>query len=137
MQVSPEEFDGLVQKALDSLPQEFRDRLTNLTIEVQPEPEGWILEEMGPDLMGLYLGTPWPERSVLDQPVLPDQIILYQKVIEEASETLEQLVDEVTITLFHEIGHALGLDEDEVLEFLEEPFYARRAASTDPFEELS
>jgi predicted Zn-dependent protease with MMP-like domain len=73
---------------------------------------------MAPDepLLGLFQGVALPDRSPFDPPLYPDTIFLYQEPLEQICETREMLEAEIEITLAHEVGHYLGLSEDQLAE---------------------
>jgi predicted Zn-dependent protease with MMP-like domain len=115
------EFEKLVEAALATIPEDFRDAIANMAIVVEDEPSLDLLEamEMDPEdtLLGLYQGTPLPERSSSHGNALPDVITLFQGPIEsEAEGDPEQIVYEIGETLIHELGHYFGLSEDEIEE---------------------
>lgn len=121
MKLSPEEFDALATRAIDRIPEELRDYLENIVISVQPRPSPELLEEMGMDpeedtLLGLYQGVALTERSATDPPTYPDTIFLFQEPIEEMCDTLEEIEEEIEITVVHEIAHYFGFDEDRLRE---------------------
>ena len=106
------EFDAVVQEAVESLPEPMRGAVHNVIITVADCPSSARGEE--DDLLGIFVGVPLNERSVFDPPGPPDRIYLFQRNLEEECETHEELVDEIYLTLVHEIGHYLGYDEDEL-----------------------
>jgi predicted Zn-dependent protease with MMP-like domain len=124
-------FRRIVANAIDTLPKQFRDALENLEIVVEEWPTeeelAWFADREGLDpddeegdlLLGLYQGTPLPERhESRDMGFLPDRITLYRKAIEEFCEGDEKaMAEEIRVTLLHEIGHYFGI-EDERLEEL-------------------
>lgn len=122
------EFLELVNEALEDIPQQFRDALTNIAIVVEDEPTPDQLEEVGiepPDtLLGLYQGTPLPERQWAHGNTLPDKVTLFQIPIEEASENEDDVVVAIGETLIHELGHYFGLSEEEIEE-IEEQYWRR------------
>lgn len=97
---------------MEDLPVEFRRHLDNVVISVQDEAED------DPDLLGIYIGQPLTERSLDQLVILPDQIILYQRPLEAACESEEELVEEIRITVVHEVGHFFGLSEEEIVDIL-------------------
>jgi predicted Zn-dependent protease with MMP-like domain len=117
------EFRALVDEALRTIPQDFRDALQNLAIVIEDVPSPAQLEDVGlaaPDtLLGLYEGIPLTERQWAHGNVLPDKITLFQQPIEDASEDEDDLVIAVGETLIHEIGHYFGLSEEEIEEIEE------------------
>lgn len=114
--VTDAEFHLLVEAAIADLPEDFRAELKNLDIVVEPLPDDETLAgepPLSPAILGLHVGTP-PESGAAGQ--LPNVIFLFQRNIERASRDHEHLAEEIRVTLLHEIGHYLGLDEDEVEE---------------------
>jgi predicted Zn-dependent protease with MMP-like domain len=131
--VTREEFDVLVEEALGTIPQRFRDALKNVAIVVEDEPTPEQLASIDDDededdfgeeltLLGLYEGTPLTERKWDDGNRLPDKVTLFQGPIEDASEDDDDVVIAIGETLIHEIGHYFGLSEDEI-EAIEEQYW--------------
>ncbi len=118
--LSPEEFQASVERALDYLPQEFREALDNISVVVEPFPDLETLRDAtpphDPEILGLFAGVPLPERSLAASGELPGVIYLFQKNIERESGSSGELEREIAITLYHEIGHALGFEESEMPE---------------------
>ena len=118
--LSDKEFDGVVQRAIARIPREIRQHLDNILISVQKRPSAELLEELGfpPDepLLGVFWGVPLMDRSVIDPAPFSDRIFLFQEVLEEMCETVEELEEEIAITVVHEIAHALGIGEDRLAE---------------------
>ena len=115
-----EEFNRLVEEALNDIPPRFKREMKNIAIVVEDEPSPEILQEVEvepPDsLYGLYQGTPLPQRAWGHGNALPDRISLYQRPIEEDSEDREDVIVAIAETLIHEIGHYFGLSEEEIEE---------------------
>lgn len=118
MRLSPEEFEELVDEALESIPPPFERYMEGLAVDVEPMPDGETLEEMGIDdprsLLGLYRGTPLTARSVEQSLRMPDSIVIYQRNIERMCRTRQQLVEQIRKTILHEVGHHFGMDEREL-----------------------
>lgn len=118
--LSDKEFDLVVQRAIAKIPREIRQHLDNIFISVQKRPSPELLEDLGypPDepLLGIFWGVPLMERSVMDPEPFPDKIFLFQEVLEETCETIEELEEEIEITVVHEVAHALGIEEDRLAE---------------------
>ena len=113
-----EEFQLVVEKTFESLPEQFQEVIDNLGIAVEDYPTEEIVSLMGlrskHELLGLYQGTPLPERGSWYgmTPVIPDRIFLYKENIErEGRSRLEETIRE---TLLHEIGHYFGMSEEEI-----------------------
>jgi predicted Zn-dependent protease with MMP-like domain len=115
-------FEQLVKRSLQRLPRKFLDALENISIEVEDEPDGEILDDMGIEdgaLYGLYQGTPLTEREWNYGNVLPDRIAIYQGPIERDARTDDEVEEIVLDTVVHEIGHYFGFD-DETLYAIED-----------------
>jgi predicted Zn-dependent protease with MMP-like domain len=120
VRLSEKEFDGIVNKALQHIPREIRGYLNNIVITVQKRPSKRMEEEMevgldGP-LLGLFEGVPLIERSVTSPPLYPDMIYLFQEPLEAMCETLEELEEEIEITVVHEVAHYVGMTEERLAE---------------------
>lgn len=114
------QFESLVQGAISELPQEFRDKLTNVAVVVEDYPSQELLDRMevphDETLFGLYEGVPLTERGHFDTPLYPDRILIFQGPIEDECETPDEIREEVRITLLHEIAHFFGFDDEELEE---------------------
>ena len=118
-EVDDVEFAALVEEAIRRLPERWRVTIeTDVPVRVDRRPTRRMLRDLGMDedelLLGLYEGTPLTERRVDYNGRLPDVITLFKEDIEEASEDGEDLVEQVRVTLLHELGHHFGLDEDQL-----------------------
>jgi len=115
--VSPAQFEGYVEEALASVPQKFRRYLDNVVVAVEEEASGEDYEETDtPDdeeLFGVFRGVPFFEREAA-APALPAQIAIFRGPILRACETRGEAVREIRDTVVHEIGHMLGLGDDEM-----------------------
>ncbi len=100
-------FKRIAERLLAELPADIRARIGNLAITIEED-----APQDSPDLMGVYLGVPYDEGD----PVVPNQIVLYKNNIEAECESEEEIPEQIRITLLHEIGHFLGLDEDDLTE---------------------
>ncbi|HEY3244268.1 MAG TPA: metallopeptidase family protein [Phycisphaerae bacterium] len=118
VKLAPKQFEALIERAVASIPPEFREYLDNVSIVIEPRPDHRTARRMGIDdpreLLGLYHGTPLTERSVEQSGQLPDRISLYQENIERACRSQDEVVEQVRATILHEIGHFFGLDEDDL-----------------------
>jgi predicted Zn-dependent protease with MMP-like domain len=103
------DFEEHVRRALESLPPELRQAMSNVEIVVEEE------NREDPDLFGLYLGVPLTERGGDYGGVLPDKIAVYRAPLqEEFGDDPAVLEDEIRITVLHEIAHHFGIDEDRL-----------------------
>lgn len=120
MKLSEKEFDKLVKKAMRRIPEEIRQYLENILISVQRRPSREMLEDMDLDpdepLLGLYWGVPLTERFVTAPPEYSDTIFLFQEPLEEMCESIQELEEEIEITVVHEIAHAMGIGEERLAE---------------------
>ncbi len=107
--VSPTEFEGLVADALDALPPALVARFSNVVVVVEDE------NEDEPDLLGLYEGVALTEREHYSG-ALPDRISLYRIPLCLMAEDLDDLVEEIVVTVVHEFGHHVGIDDDRLHE---------------------
>ena len=118
--LSSREFDRAVQRAILRIRPPIRKHLDNLVISVQKRPPPELLEEMGlpPDepLLGVYTGASLMERSHFDMLQYPDTIQIFQEPLEEMCETLDELEEEIEITVVHEVAHFIGMTEEELYE---------------------
>jgi predicted Zn-dependent protease with MMP-like domain len=120
MRFSPDEFADLVREALEDIPEPLAAYMRDLAVEVEPMPDERTCERLGLDdprsLLGLYHGVPLTGRSIQDSGRLPDRITIYQHNIERLCRTRRQVIRQVRTTVFHEVGHHFGLDEDDLAE---------------------
>jgi predicted Zn-dependent protease with MMP-like domain len=125
-------FARFVEEALATIPADFRARLDNVDVVVEDAPSPEVLRQMdvppGETLFGLYQGTPLTERGWAYGNALPDRIVIYQRPIETACETEDDVFDEICLTLIHEAGHYFGLGEDEIEAIEDEFWYGRSGA---------
>jgi predicted Zn-dependent protease with MMP-like domain len=107
--MSSAEFEGLVSRALDDIPAELTDMIENCVILVEdyPPPDE-------PGLLGLYDGVPLTERDTAYGGVLPDRILIFREPILAICDTGEDVVDEIHITVVHEIAHHFGIDDERL-----------------------
>lgn len=120
IRLSTREFEKVVEQAIARIPWEIRQHLDNMVIAVERRPSRELLEEMGiprgETLLGLFDGVPLTERSLTDPPLYPDTIYLFQDPLEELCSTREELIEEIEITVVHEVAHALGLSDERLEE---------------------
>ncbi len=111
-------FDAAVKEAIDALPDHAKPHLDNVIITIEPIPSDDELREgLSPTILGVFSGTPVDERNPLEPAHHQTaRITLYQRNLERFASTREELLEEIRITVLHEVGHLLGLDEDELAE---------------------
>ena len=121
MRISRREFDKAVERALKMIPEMFRTQMNNITISVEDRPSQDLLLEMevphDETLFGVFTGVPMPERSVIEPPLYPDAILIFREPLMAACHSLEELEEEIAITVVHEVAHFLGLSEKQLEEF--------------------
>jgi predicted Zn-dependent protease with MMP-like domain len=111
------EFAKIMQKALDSLPEEFRDRIRNVAVLLEDFPSVQLSTPSGQPkklLLGLFHGVPITKKSVFALPSGPDYVVLYQKNIEAVCSTEAEIREQIRRTVIHEFGHYFGMDEEQL-----------------------
>lgn len=120
MKLSSREFDKAVRKAIHRIPDEFREHLENIVISVQDRPSRELLEELGlpvdNSLLGIYRGDSLMDRSVTSPPIFPDTVFIFQQPLESMCADMDELEEQIAITVIHEIAHFLGMDEERLRE---------------------
>ena len=105
--LTDEQFDAIVEEALDLVPAELMAMLDNVVflVEAEPAPDE-------PDLLGIYEGTPLTERGEWwGQGSLPDRITLFRGPLTRLCDELEDLRHEIAVTVVHEVAHHFGIEE--------------------------
>lgn len=115
--VSREHFEALVEDGIRAIPEQFREQMRNLVIVAEAFPTKEQLQENGieedDDLLGLFEGLMAGEQGSGPWE-LPSKISIFQRASEEEAETGEELAEIVTETVWHEVAHYFGMEEDEV-----------------------
>lgn len=118
MDLTDSEFDQLITRAMDELPQKYIKGLQNVAIVYADEPDEYQSNKsglkVGHILLGLYEGIPLTKRGNGYNFVLPDKITLFKKSILTVSSTPEQLFEQIKRTLWHEIAHYYGLSHSDI-----------------------
>ena len=116
---SPEEFSALVLQALETLPAPYAKLAQEVSVVVEEEPPPDVLEDLelesADDLLGLYQGVSLADDSFFQpggQP--PACIAIYRGPILRLCVTAEEVRQEIRDTVVHELGHHIGLDDDEM-----------------------
>lgn len=104
-----EEFEEAVSDALDDIPPALTQMMDNVVILVEDDPPA---DE--PNLLGLYEGVPLTERDTAWAGVLPDSITIFRNPLQEACDTRERLIEQIKITVVHEIAHHFGIHDDRL-----------------------
>ncbi|HRD64010.1 metallopeptidase family protein [uncultured Nocardioides sp.] len=110
VEVDPDRFEEMVTEALDGLPDDLGELMSNVAVTVQhtPGPRG---------LLGLYRGIPLSRRTTSSYAgVLPDQITIYRLAICAICRTDAEVVEQVRRTVIHEVGHHFGIGDKRLRE---------------------
>jgi predicted Zn-dependent protease with MMP-like domain len=103
-------FESLVADALDRIPEALAELIDNVVV---------VVEDRHPDehdLLGLYEGVPLTEREAYGGLVMPDRITIYRLPVCEECDDAEDVVEEVAVTLIHEVAHHFGIDDERLEE---------------------
>jgi len=111
VEMSRERFEELVGEALDEVPAELLSMMNNVVVLVEDKPSDGSY-----DLLGLYEGTALTDRGWNYAGVLPDRITIYRLPTLRVCETETDVIDEVAITVVHEIAHHFGIDDHRLHE---------------------
>ena len=119
--VSRENFEALAEKALETLPEEYRNYFSNIIILVEDHPGNEDMSRLNSNkdlLLGLFSGVPYLHKGgFFNVPYpLPDKIILFQMNIERICSNEKELVEQIQKTLIHEVGHYFGFSDRELRE---------------------
>ena len=118
LEMSDTDFDQLVERSLAELPEPIRKHLEELPVLIERLPTAAILGSenppLPPDVLGLFVGRDLMSRTSLDVATSPGAIYLFRRNLLRFCHTLEELQKEVRVTVQHEVGHLLGLDEDDL-----------------------
>jgi predicted Zn-dependent protease with MMP-like domain len=104
--MTAQRFEELVADALDEIPAQLLDLLDNVVILVEDDPPG-----SDPDLLGVYEGHALTDRGWDYAGVLPDRITIFRNPILDLCASEDEVVDEVAVTVVHEIAHHFGIDD--------------------------
>lgn len=110
MRMSAERFEELVSDALDLIPLGLARAIDNVVVLVADR------HPTEPDLLGLYEGIALTERDSTYAGALPDTVTIYSESLLEVCDSEADVVEEVTITVIHEIAHHFGIDDDRLHE---------------------
>ena len=111
VEMTRERFEELVADALDTVPAELTDLIDNCVVLVEDEPPAG-----DPELLGIYEGTPLTERDSGYTMVMPDRITIFRNPTLAMCESEHEVVEEVAITVVHEIAHHFGIDDERLHE---------------------
>ncbi len=106
--VSREEFEDLVSLGLDEIPDELAELMDNVVVLVEDHPP------KGRSLLGLYEGVPLTSRGHYYAGALPDRIFIYRYPILRQCSTAEEVVEQVAVTVVHEVAHHFGISDERL-----------------------
>jgi predicted Zn-dependent protease with MMP-like domain len=121
VQLSAEAFDRALEDALAALPDSVRSYLSNVAITVEDLPSSDDLlasdPPLSPSILGVFRGSPLGHKASMDPwSHFPSSIVVYQRNLERYARDRTELIEQIEMTLIHEVGHFLGLDEAELRE---------------------
>lgn len=122
VQVSEQEFEAAVRDALDEVPPQLLAMLDNVAFFVEEEPgpdyaDPDATDEENAELLGIYVGTPLTDRDGgWAAGALPDRIVLFSGPLTRMCADIDELREEIAITIVHEAGHHVGIDEQRLHE---------------------
>jgi predicted Zn-dependent protease with MMP-like domain/Flp pilus assembly protein TadD len=109
-------FEKAAAEALADIPRSLREYVENVPILVEDFPSEDVMRyhSVSPQILGLFVGVPRTEAAVTTQALDQDRVILFKKNLEKVCRTRAELIEQIHVTVKHEIGHYLGLDEDDL-----------------------
>lgn len=110
VEMSEDDFDDLVAEALDTLPPELAALMDNVAVFVENQKPG------RPRLLGLYEGVPLTRRGHYYSGHLPDRITIFRRPIQRKCASPEEIIEQVRITVVHEVAHHFGISESRLHE---------------------
>jgi predicted Zn-dependent protease with MMP-like domain len=113
------EFERHVVRARDKLAEEFLRHLDEVAVSVEPLPSDEFLRDeeppLDPELFGLFVGIPLTRRTTFSPGgELPPRILLFKRNLERWFPEPDELVRQIAVTLYHELGHYLGMEEEDL-----------------------
>jgi len=116
--VTPELFRKHVARAIDEIPEEFRDKMENVEVLVEDFPDPETIHSLDLDsqwdLLGVYVGVPLTQQSVFSVNVMPERIYLYRRPILRAARRGTDVVQLIREVIIHEVGHHFGFDDEQL-----------------------
>lgn len=109
-------FRRAVSEAIDNLPRSIREYVDDVPVLVEDFPSEDLLvrEGVSPQILGLYIGTPRTEAEITAQPPDVTRVMLFKRNLEKVCSDRSELVEQIQVTVRHEIGHHLGLSEEDM-----------------------
>lgn len=119
LRLTHDDFSAVLEAAYADIPDQFRAAFKNVSVSVRDFPPLDVVRDTSSPInmyaLGYFDGVPLPDRTIDDpRSAMPSFVYIYKRNLERTCDTREDLVEEVRITLLHELGHFLGLDEDDM-----------------------
>src|SRR5699024_6300098 len=111
IRISREDFEEAVDDALDSLPEEIARAIAEANVAILVEEEPAPEQSGGTELLGLYEGIPLDKRSIFQGYAQPDRIFIFRGPLQRHARSREHLVEEIAVTVLHELGHLFGISD--------------------------
>jgi predicted Zn-dependent protease with MMP-like domain len=109
-------FEKVVSEALDNLPKSVREYIANVPVMVEdfPDRDLVVRERVSPQILGIFMGVPRTQAAMTEQVPDLDRVLIFKRNLEKLCRDREELIEQIQITVRHEIGHYLGLDESDL-----------------------
>jgi len=109
-------FSRVLETSLENLPRSIRERIEGVSLIIEDFPSLDLVrgERISPQTLGLFMGVPRTQAMMTEQVLDLDRIMIFKKNLEKICQDEEDLIDQIQITVRHEVGHYLGLDEDDL-----------------------
>jgi predicted Zn-dependent protease with MMP-like domain/Flp pilus assembly protein TadD len=109
-------FRQAAAEALDNLPRSIREYVEEVPVLVEDWPSRQLMaeENVSPQILGIYIGVPRTEAELSAQPHDLTRVILFKKNLEKICRDRDDLIEQIQVTVRHEIGHHLGLSEEDL-----------------------
>jgi predicted Zn-dependent protease with MMP-like domain/Flp pilus assembly protein TadD len=115
-EIDDESFERAAAEALRNLPRSIREYVENVPLLIEPFPPAELVanENVSPQILGIFVGVPRTEASASAPAVDVDRVVLFKRNLERMCRDTEDLIEQIQITVKHEIGHYLGLSEEDL-----------------------
>lgn len=116
VRIEDEAFERVVRESMDNLPRSIREHVEHVPVLVEDFPSVDLItqENLSPQILGLFLGVPRTAAGETEQPTDLDRVLLFKRNLEKVCRDEAEMAEQIQITVRHEIGHYLGLDEDDM-----------------------
>lgn len=115
VRIDDDAVHAMLHEVIASMPPPVIATFHNLTVDVLPVPDPVLHRDVDPEILGLYSGTPVGDGEAA--PIrLPDRVYIFKRNLERIAADRDELIEQLRVTLLHELGHHLGWDEDDLAE---------------------